>query len=189
MDKLEAQKLALREMAKWKLIDNGWTFGWMSRRATQTCGQCVYRAKAIRLNPRHVELNTPEVVLDTVRHEIAHAMVGSRANHGPAWRECAVRVGATPERAAGDEVTSVPRQPFRWTATCRDCGAVMRRRQLTKRAISGGLRHKGCESELRWERIVTDLWHTTCPDCGETLRANRPSVGTHCRSTLVWTED
>ena len=189
MDKLEAQKTALREMVKWGLVDDGWTFGWLSRRATQTCGQCVYRAKAIRLNPRHVELNSPVVVLDTVRHEIAHALVGSRANHGPAWRECAVRVGATPERAAGEEVAPVPRQPFRWTATCRDCGAVMRRRQLTKKAISGGLRHRGCESELRWERIVTDRWHATCPDCGETLRAAGPSVGAHCRSTLVWTED
>jgi len=188
VDKLKAQKSALHEMVKWKLVDGGWTFGWMSRRATRTCGQCDYRAKAIRLNPRHVELNTPEVVLDTIRHEIAHAMVGSRANHGPAWRECAVRVGATPERAAGAEVASVPKQPFRWMATCQDCGAVLRRRYLTKKSIAGGLRHRGCGSELRWERIRTTRWHATCPDCGETLQTGQPS-STHCRSTLVWTED
>jgi len=37
---------------------------------------------------------------DTVRHELAHLIVGIDQRHGPAWRQVAKRLGATP-RATG----------------------------------------------------------------------------------------
>ena len=38
---------------------------------------------------------------DTIRHELAHLIVGIRARHGPRWREVAAALGAEPRAGAG----------------------------------------------------------------------------------------
>jgi len=189
VDRLEAQKMALRKMAEWDLIEEGWTFCWLSRRATTTCGRCDYAIRAIRLNPRHVEANNPAEVLDTILHEIAHALAGPGKKHGPVWRKFAVMVGAKPMAKAGSEVVSVPQQPPLWMATCADCGTVIRRRRVSARVREGrALVHKGCKTGLRWRKIIR--WEAACPDCGRTIKRARLTRDdkVHCRSTLVWTE-
>ena len=37
----------------------------------------------------------PREVRDTILHEIAHALAGAKAKHGPAWKAIARRLGAT----------------------------------------------------------------------------------------------
>ena len=61
MDRLDAQKLALREMNKWGLTDDGWTFGWNRGRPLGFCRHAPIMD--IRLNAHFVILN----------HEIAVA--------------------------------------------------------------------------------------------------------------------
>ena len=39
-------------------------------------------------------------VTDTILHEIAHALAGPGAGHGPAWKATASRLGATPKSCA-----------------------------------------------------------------------------------------
>ncbi len=41
-----------------------------------------------------------EQVRDTVLHEIAHAIAGPEAGHGPLWKATARRIGATPRARA-----------------------------------------------------------------------------------------
>jgi len=47
-----------------------------------------------------------EQLTDTILHEIAHALAGPAAKHGPAWKAIARRLGATPKSCApeSDEV-------------------------------------------------------------------------------------
>jgi len=60
------------------------------------------------------------VVRDTVRHELAHAIAGPRAGHGPEWRMIARAIGAAPERCAtgGAHVWQSSRIGY----TCSGCG-------------------------------------------------------------------
>ena len=44
----------------------------------------------------HGEKSGGAEIRDTVLHEIAHALVGPEARHGPEWKAIAKRLGATP---------------------------------------------------------------------------------------------
>ncbi len=76
----------------------GWTFRFSP--ATRRLGECREREKVIRLNRRHAVKGEPREVTDTILHEIAHALAGAEARHGPAWKAVAKRLGATPKARA-----------------------------------------------------------------------------------------
>lgn len=65
--------------------------------ARRTLGQCDSRRKRILLSRHHAVMDPPMLVTDTILHEIAHALAGHEAGHGPAWKAIARRVGATPK--------------------------------------------------------------------------------------------
>ena len=75
-----------------------WSFGFNS--ATKKLGVCRYRQKEILLSRKHAVDGMPNQVADTILHEIAHALAGSGAGHGPAWKAVARRLGATPKSCA-----------------------------------------------------------------------------------------
>ena len=81
----------------------GWTFRFSA--AERRLGACLGRAKIIELSRRHAVRGAPGEVRDTILHEIAHALAGAKARHGPAWKAIAARIGATPKARAeeGDE--------------------------------------------------------------------------------------
>lgn len=72
-----------------------WSFK-INGRFKRTLGQCSYGKKLIQLRRDHVEQDSYECILDTLMHEIAHALVGHAANHGPVWQRKAVELGAAP---------------------------------------------------------------------------------------------
>ena len=49
-------------------------------------------------------LNGEKDVVDTILHEIAHALVGLKAGHGPIWQRKAREIGCNGLRCFGDEV-------------------------------------------------------------------------------------
>lgn len=114
-----AMLLCAQQMERFGLKD--WQFRWM--RSTRTLGMCWYGTKTIGLSRRYVEINTEEHVLDTVLHEIAHAVAGHAANHGPLWQAIAIGIGATPRACAPAAGLVVEKQ---YEATCL-CGHVFRR--------------------------------------------------------------
>lgn len=63
-------------------------------------GKCVYRDQAIFISRHHAVNHQPEQVNDTILHEIAHALAGPKAGHGPEWKAIALRIGAAPESRA-----------------------------------------------------------------------------------------
>ncbi len=94
----------LREVAAQarELMDRHGLGDWSFRfnAARKKLGVCHYREKLILLSREHAADGTPVQVTDTILHEIAHALAGPRAGHGPVWKEIARRLGATPKSCA-----------------------------------------------------------------------------------------
>lgn len=107
-----AQEMMLEEMSKWELIQRGWTFKW--DRTKTVFGRCFYQKRVISLSAYLVHRNIEEQVLDTVRHEIAHALSVIRhglrngRGHGYLWQRICMEVGAKPIRCYSNEDVSTP---------------------------------------------------------------------------------
>ncbi len=114
--------LALRLMAQFGLAPPAWQFRFNRRK--RALGMCFYPTRRqpgrIELSVYFVERNPLETVDDTVRHEIAHALAGEKAGHGPVWKEMCLKVGANPERTACSEGVDMPEG--HWQARCPSCG-------------------------------------------------------------------
>ena len=81
-----------------------WTFRFSAARSR--LGECRERERIIRLSRRHAVNDDPREVRDTILHEIAHALAGVKARHGPAWKAVARGIGATP-KARSEESAEV----------------------------------------------------------------------------------
>lgn len=84
-----ARQLALKEMMSWGLEE--WKFVWS--RAVRQFGLCDRRKQTIRLSRTLTELSPKSEVLDTIRHEIAHALAGPRDGHNQRWKQECAKVG------------------------------------------------------------------------------------------------
>ncbi len=97
MARLEEVAAQARElMDRHGLAD--WSFGFNG--AEKKLGVCRYRKKRIDLSGEHAVEAAAAQVTDTIFHEIAHALAGPDAGHGPAWKAVARRLGATPKSRA-----------------------------------------------------------------------------------------
>ena len=71
-----------------------WTFAFLE--AERRLGDCHFQDRVIRLGRAHALDGSEAEIRDTVLHEIAHALAGPEARHGPEWKAIARRIGATP---------------------------------------------------------------------------------------------
>jgi predicted SprT family Zn-dependent metalloprotease len=98
METDKAKELALSEMRKWGLLPT-WKFRFNKRK--RALGLCSPRDRTIYLSSYFLNKVSDAETLDTIRHEIAHALEAVRhgtSGHGPVWKAIAVEVGAKPER-------------------------------------------------------------------------------------------
>ena len=149
----DAERLAVSLMQEHGLFEQGWRFRWSTgkrqlgaahvrhvrdRRTGRTTD-----LKTIRLSHHLVMLNDEAEVRDTILHEIAHALAGVERGHDARWRAVCRRIGARPQRLAGEHVATVagryhvicprcsrtlaqrhrrPARTWRQRAYCRHCG-------------------------------------------------------------------
>lgn len=59
-------------------------------------GLCSGKDKCIILNAHHIDTHPDVEVIDTIRHEVAHAIVGTEHGHNDIWKAKAVELGAAP---------------------------------------------------------------------------------------------
>lgn len=92
-------------------------------------GVCKFRGRSgtwvpiqIALSQHLVRVNTLERCLETVLHEVAHALAGHEAGHGPAWRRQARALGIEPRRCGTHEDTVVPPAPH--NGMCAQCSTT-----------------------------------------------------------------
>jgi predicted SprT family Zn-dependent metalloprotease len=127
--------------------------------AKRRLGCCRFATKTISLSRPLAEINEWNVVNDTILHEIAHALAGPRAGHGPKWRTVARQVGATPVRCA--DAAEVATLACAWTGACPSCDFTVGRHRLAGSAKTSACpeccrRHNGGryseDYRLQWTR-------------------------------------
>lgn len=126
---------------------DGWTFAWIN--SARTLGSCKFSTRTLSFTRWLID--TPEHdQRDTVLHEIAHALAGPAAMHGPAWRATARRVGAEPRHCTASLGVRAAAPRGTWSAVCPDHGVVAS--QSWHRKPSARRLHKGCGQEVDYIR-------------------------------------
>ena len=127
MELNKAIRLAYQEMAKHNLFAEGWNFEF--DRSKKRFGCCKFGRRVITLSRELTLLNDEANVLDTIRHEIAHALAGYKAGHGPEWVRKAREIGCVGKRCYGSEVV---RPEAKYTHYCPNCGVGHARHRKTR---------------------------------------------------------
>lgn len=112
----DALELAEREARKCNL--HNWRVV-IDTRPTRRLGRCDHDRCEIGLTAWYVDLNDQADVLDTIRHELAHALAGHDAGHGREWRAWARALGCRPEARCPEDRIRRPRR--RYAAHCPFC--------------------------------------------------------------------
>src|SRR5690554_3845030 len=58
-------------------------------------GLCDFKKQTIILNAHHIDTHPEPEVIDTIYHEVAHAIVGPEHGHNEVWSNCARSIGCT----------------------------------------------------------------------------------------------
>ena len=101
-----------------------WSFGWDS--AKKRLGVCKYDQHLISLSRYFVDLHSIQEIDQVMRHEIAHALAGPKAGHGPKWKKIATDIGYEHKKISGDEIGNATAKLI---GTCPNGHVVYRHRQ------------------------------------------------------------
>lgn len=85
-----------------KYLDCIWSFKW--HKEPEAWGLCDESDWTVGLSKRFVEHAAGEAyVIDTILHEVAHALVGCARQHDDVWKATALKLGAEPTDTGGNE--------------------------------------------------------------------------------------
>ena len=146
-----AQAMALATMARHiDLSVWGFRFDNGKRRA----GQCNYTERVISISKHLVEHHTLDDVQQVVLHEIAHAMVGKDAGHGPVFKKQAAALGYRGHNFTGREIAA---NEAPWVGHCQ-AGHVHYRYRKPTRPLACGLCGKTFSraNQIVWQRSTTE---------------------------------
>ena len=86
--------------------------------AKRRFGCCNYTTKTISLSKHLCRLNSESEIVDTLLHEIAHALTPGQG-HGKLWQEKCAELGAEPRRCySADQVKQPPPNYYLYCAAC-----------------------------------------------------------------------
>lgn len=120
-----AKKTAYDLMKAENLLQKGWTCEFDDSKKNLGC--CRYREKKIVLSRYYIALNSDDETLDTIRHEVAHALTPNDHAHGAEWKREAERLGATPVACAADVIAP----EAEYIGTCDKCNRKITRHRIT----------------------------------------------------------
>lgn len=121
MNPHDARAMALDLMREHGLIEQGWRF--KLDRAFSRFGLCSYTRRTIFLSLPLARAGEEEQVRGTILHEIAHAIAGPEAGHGPEWKRVARSLGTRPT-ACGElsaDQRAVRLDAAKYSLDCPDC--------------------------------------------------------------------
>lgn len=132
MSQLDAALWELnRAIARYGLASAGWR-GIINYRAKARFGNCNHDRKTIELSEWHAAGSRWDRVLNTILHEVAHALCGHGEGHGPRWKRVARSIGCDASRAAGGDGYATP--PTRYALVCKQGHDTPRSRKPKKGA-------------------------------------------------------
>lgn len=114
---------------------NLWEQGWRFEVSNEknSLGRCNYRKKQISYSQYYLHVPHEEIV-DTILHEIAHALTPNDKAHGWKWREKCREIGARPQRCAprGTESSAQYNYLIKCENGCWEAGRHRLRKSLFK---------------------------------------------------------
>lgn len=136
MDIHDVTDMAQALMKDHGLFEKGWTF--KIDRAKARCGCCMFGPNVISISKFYIQGRrvTSRDVRNTVLHEIAHALAGPDAGHGPEWKAIAQEIGCDGTRL-NMKWTGEPR---RYVISCA-CGRIYR----TRHRLHGYYKNHTCK--------------------------------------------
>jgi hypothetical protein len=106
VEMLVREKLDFYKLTDWQVEINN---------TKRTLGMCCHSSKTIKMSKAFFTHMKYEDIIDTILHEIAHALVGPGHGHGEVWKAMAVRLGCTPSATAkGKHLPSAIERGAKW---------------------------------------------------------------------------
>ena len=90
----------------------GWKFAWHNKK--RVLGTCSHNTKTILLSKTFANGLGEKEILDTILHEIAHALVGSGNGHNAVWKAQARKLGISDSACAKDLDISLEDLGAKW---------------------------------------------------------------------------
>ncbi len=175
------------QLHNWKfcLVDTG-----------RRLGYCRYDKQVIQISSYYAQHSEEIKVMDTLLHEIAHALVGPGHGHNSVWKAMALRLGATPR--ACDSSPETVQKPGDWQAKCPSCQRVHHKYRRPKH-LAGFRCLCLAKSPLVFKRsgdieiasFLPKVFMAKCDGCEMIHRkSQKPTSSLRCRcgtgSILVW---
>jgi predicted SprT family Zn-dependent metalloprotease len=85
--------------------------------AKQRAGLCNYTDHQISLSKYLVQYHSLDQSEQVILHEVAHALAGKDAGHGPNWKQIAKSIGYRGEKFTGKEIAE---QTAKWIGECKN---------------------------------------------------------------------
>ena len=115
----------------------------ISKRMKTSYGNCTiqcrngkWSVKEFAFAARMLEKGTPEHIIETVRHEYAHAYVtlvhNRNCHHNYAWQAAALRFGSNGKATETYDEVGTGREAYKYIVTCDHCGAASRYQRKSK---------------------------------------------------------
>ena len=147
MKVLEAYELATKLLQEHGLRQKGWVIDIDNAKTRFGC--CNFTKKEISLSKPLIEANDYVEVVDTILHEIAHALVGPGHGHDAVWKRMCVKIGAKPQRCFSSDDTVTIAGKYR--AVCGGCKKEFSRH---KRIPRGRKVACLCQKNKSWENKI-----------------------------------
>jgi predicted SprT family Zn-dependent metalloprotease len=139
-DPAAIRQAAEKLLAQHGLTQKGWVFRFDERLTSN--GTCSYQHKEITFSVHRLN-SPPAAIVNTLLHEVAHAIVGPHHHHDDEWRRVAGKIGCIVGTTCG--TPGHVRPPKRWTLRCRTCGREWHRH----RRAAHGTRCPRCKKLLQ----------------------------------------
>ena len=130
MDTTKAERIANELIRRHLELSMFWSFRYSNAKRYFGCcrykilvfkgGELTIPGGEIILSRPLTALNSRAQVVDTLLHEISHAICGPGIGHSKAWKETAKKLGCRPERCC--DTTKLILPPPRYIAECPNCG-------------------------------------------------------------------
>lgn len=122
MDLNRAERIAIDLMLHHGLSYWGFKFDNPLRRL----GMCSHKQRIISLGRHATTVNSEEQVVNTILHEIAHALVGGKHNHDGVWQAKCLEIGGDGQRCSDITLKATPKYKIS-CGTCYDVFSYYRR--------------------------------------------------------------